>query len=175
MHVKAKKIAFGGLLLALTEVCIALGSVIETNTLFLLAAASYFVGAVIRESDVRTGAAFYTAGVLLGILVSPDKLYVVSYAAMGLYVLAIEFVWRSLGRLSENRNRKALFWIAKYLIFNILYIAILLGMKNVLLEGNLSVGILAGVLAAGQMGLFIYDRAYEYFQMQIWCKIRKML
>ncbi|MDY5845426.1 MAG: hypothetical protein SPJ92_02575 [Bariatricus sp.] len=175
MHVKAKKIAFGGLLLALTEVCIALGSVIETNTLFLLAAASYFVGAVIRESDVRTGAAFYTAGVLLGILVSPDKLYVVSYAAMGLYVLAIEFVWRSLGRLSENRNRKALFWIAKYLIFNILYIAILLGMKNVLLEGNLSVGILAGVLAAGQMGLFIYDRAYEYFQMQIWGKIRKML
>lgn len=175
MHVKAKKIAFGGLLLTLTEVCIALGSVIETNTLFLLAAASYFVGTVIRESDVRTGAAFYTAGVLLGILVSPDKLYVVSYAAMGLYVLAIEFVWRSLGRLSENRNRKALFWIAKYLIFNILYIAILLGMKNVLLEGNLSVGILAGVLAAGQMGLFIYDRAYEYFQMQIWGKIRKML
>ena len=35
MHVKAKQIAFGGLLLAVTVVCMALGSVIETNTLFL--------------------------------------------------------------------------------------------------------------------------------------------
>ena len=39
MHVKAKQMAFGGLILAVTVVCMALGSVIETNTLFLLAAA----------------------------------------------------------------------------------------------------------------------------------------
>lgn len=44
MHVKAKMIAFGGLLLALCVVFMALGSVIETSTLFLLAAASFFVG-----------------------------------------------------------------------------------------------------------------------------------
>ena len=31
MHVRAKSIAFGGLLLALSVVCMALGSVIETN------------------------------------------------------------------------------------------------------------------------------------------------
>ncbi len=42
-----------------------LGSVFETNTLFLLAAASYFVGIVIREFGLRTGAAFYLASVLL--------------------------------------------------------------------------------------------------------------
>ena len=40
MHLNTKKIAFAGIMLALTEVGIALGSVIETNTLFLLAAAS---------------------------------------------------------------------------------------------------------------------------------------
>ena len=49
MHVKAKTVALGGLLLALTIVFMALGSVIETSTLFLLAAASFFVGIVIRE------------------------------------------------------------------------------------------------------------------------------
>ena len=49
MHVKAKQIAFGGLLLAVTVVCMALGSVIETNTLFLLAAAAFFVG-IVRTS-----------------------------------------------------------------------------------------------------------------------------
>ena len=42
MHLNTKKIAFAGVMLALTEVGIALGSVIETNTLFLLAAASFF-------------------------------------------------------------------------------------------------------------------------------------
>ena len=35
MHLNTKKIAFAGIMLALTEVGIALGSVIETNTLFL--------------------------------------------------------------------------------------------------------------------------------------------
>ena len=49
MHLNTKKIAFAGVMLALTEVGIALGSVIETNTLFLLAAACFFVGIVIQE------------------------------------------------------------------------------------------------------------------------------
>ena len=66
MHVKAKKMAFGGLLLALTVICMILGSVIETGTLFLLGAASFFVGIIFREFGRRTGAAFYLAGVLLG-------------------------------------------------------------------------------------------------------------
>ena len=66
MHVNAKKMAFGGLLLALTIVCMVLGSVIESNTLFLLAAASYFVGIFIREAGMRTGGAFYLAAGIYG-------------------------------------------------------------------------------------------------------------
>ena len=53
MHLNTKKIAFAGVMLALTEVGIALGSVIETNTLFLLAAASFFVGIVIQEFGLK--------------------------------------------------------------------------------------------------------------------------
>ena len=53
MHLNTKKIAFAGVMLALTEVGIALGSVIETNTLFLLAAASFFVGIVIQKRGRR--------------------------------------------------------------------------------------------------------------------------
>ena len=44
MHVKAKTLAFGGLLLALSVVFMALGSIIETSTLLLLEAASYLEG-----------------------------------------------------------------------------------------------------------------------------------
>ena len=60
MHVKAKQIAFGGLLLAVTVVCMALGSVIETNTLFLLAAAAFFVGIVIRERHTGKNTAYHS-------------------------------------------------------------------------------------------------------------------
>ena len=72
MHLNAKKIAFAGVMLALTEVGIALGSVIETNTLFLLAAASFFVGIVIQEFGLKSGAGFLLAGILLGIFLSPN-------------------------------------------------------------------------------------------------------
>ena len=84
MHVKARMTAFSGLLLALSVVCMALGSVIETNTLFLLAAASYFVGIIYREFGGKMGAAFYIAGVILGFIVSPNKFYILSYGAYGI-------------------------------------------------------------------------------------------
>lgn len=175
MHVKAKKMAVGGLMLALTEVCIALGSVMEANTLFFLAAASFFVGIIIREMEVRAGAAFYIAGVLLGILVSPNKLYVISYAAMGFYILAIEIAYKKLGAYKGTINRKALFWVFKYALFNLIFIPGVLLFQKILFARELPPAALAGILAAGQVGLWIYDRAYEYIQGNIWNKMRGRL
>ncbi len=172
MHVTAKKIAFCGLMLAFTIVCIALGSVIETNTLFLLAAASYFVGIVHREAGAGMGAAFYLAGVFLGFLVSPNKLYVLSYGAMGLYILLNETVYPRIGRLSGNRNRKAVFWIVKYTIFNLMYIPMLFGFQKLLFGRGLSAEMVFFFAAAGQIGFFLYDRAYEYVQGHVWSRIR---
>ena len=97
MHLNTKKIAFAGVMLALTEVGIALGSVIETNTLFLLAAASFFVGIVIQEFGLKSGAGFLLAGILLAILLSPNKLYVVSYAFMGFYILNWDYIGQNDG------------------------------------------------------------------------------
>ena len=94
MHVTARRVALCGLLLAFSVICMVLGSVFETNTLFLLAAASYFVGIVIREFGLRTGAAFYLASVLLGFLTAPNKFYVISFSAMGLYILGTEALYR---------------------------------------------------------------------------------
>lgn len=175
MHVNAKKMAFGGLLLALTIVCMVLGSVIESNTLFLLAAASYFVGIFIREAGMRTGGAFYLAAVLLGFMVAPNKLYVVSFAAMGFYILAVEVSYRYIGKIKGNVNRKLLFWAMKYVIFNLMYIPILFLFQKLLFGRSLSAVWLAGIIAAGQAGLWIYDRAYEYVQGHIWNKMRGRL
>ena len=125
MHVKAKAAAFGGLSVALSIVCMSLGSIIESNTLFLLAAASYFVGIMIREFGIRAGAAFYAADVLLGMLIAPNKFYVLSYAAMGLYILLIEIAWQAMARGSHRIQKRWVFWVLKYLIFNVLFLPVL--------------------------------------------------
>ena len=62
MHVKAKSIAMSGIMLALTMLFMLLGNVLEMNTLFFLAAASYFNGIIFREFGGRMSAAFYLAG-----------------------------------------------------------------------------------------------------------------
>lgn len=131
MHIKAKKMAFGGLLLALSVICMILGSVIETGTLFLLAAASFFVGIVFREFGRRTAAAFYVAGVLLGLILAPNKLYVATYGAMGFFILAEETAWDRLGGLNAGvRKKTALLWGIRYGIFNLLYLPAVLFFRS---------------------------------------------
>lgn len=172
MHVNAKKMAYGGLLLALTVVCMVLGSVIESSTLFLLAGASYFVGIVIREAGMRTGVAFYLAAVLLGFMVAPNKVYVISFAAMALYILAIELAFRMIGKMKVEVNRTVLFWAIKYLVFNALYIPGILLFQKILFGRSLPALWLFAIILAGQVGVWIYDRAYEYVQKHIWGKYR---
>lgn len=172
MHIKAKTMAFGGLLLALTVVCMALGSVIETSTLFLLAAASFFVGIVIREFGLKAGAAFYIAAVLLGFITAPNKFYVLTFAAMGLYIWGIEAAFRYLEKHPAIRNRQAVFWISKYVIFNIIYLPIVFVFRDLLFTRSISGTIMAAVVIGGQVALFIYDRAYDYAQVHIWNKMR---
>lgn len=172
MHVKGKMMAFGGLFIALSVVCMSLGSVIESNTLFLLAAASFFVGIVIREFGMKVGAAFYVADVLLGLLIAPNKFYVLSFAAMGLYIVIIEAAWRFLGRSSQTQ-RQTIFWAVKYVAFNVMFIPALLLFQELILGGReLSPVMTAGIWSVGQIALFIYDRAYEYVQAHVWTKIR---
>ena len=172
MHVKARTLAFGGLLLALSVVFMALGSIIETSTLFLLAAASYFVGIVVREFGLRAGAAFYIAAVLLGFITAPNKFYVLTFAAMGFYIWGIEAVWRWLEKRPQYRNRRMIFWISKYVIFNIVYIPIVIAFREMLFARAVSDTMMIIVVLGGQIALFIYDRAYDYVQAHLWGKLR---
>ena len=172
MHVKAKTVAFGGLLLALTVVFMALGSIIETSTLFLLAAASFFVGIVVREFGLKAGAAFYLAAVLLGFITAPNKFYVLTFTAMGFYIWGIEAVWRWFEKRPRYGNIRMIFWISKYVIFNIVYIPIAIAFRDLLFARAVSDVLLIGVIIGGQIGLFVYDKAYEYVQVHIWGKMR---
>ena len=94
MHLNTKKIAFAGVMLALTEVGDCAWQCDRNEYPFFTGGGCpSFVGIVIQEFGLKSGAGFLLAGILLAILLSPNKLYVVSYAFMGFYILIIETIW----------------------------------------------------------------------------------
>ena len=78
-----------------------------------------------------------------------------------------------MGCLSEKYQKRSLFWILKYVIFNVIYLPVLFGFQELLFSRQLSLPFLIGAVLAGQIGLIIYDKAYEYFQSHIWSRMRR--
>lgn len=181
MLLNTKKLAFLGLLLAVTVVLIILSGVFEFNTLFLLAAASFGVGIAIRESNLRIGAGFYLAAMIVSMMLAPNKLYIITFAAMGLYILMIEYAfdklthlpWKFLGSSVSSRSRA--YWVLKYLVFNLMYLPMLIFLPKLIYPGELKGTILALLVMGGQVALLLFDTAYRYFQGVIWGKIRNKL
>ena len=175
MLLNAKKMAFLGLLLAVTVLLIALSGIIEFNTLFLLGAASFGVGIAVRESNLRYGAGFYLGAILLGLILAPNKFYCITFAAMGFYILVIEYSFDRLSNLKGNRNKVKLYWIIKYITFNVMYIPMILFLPKLIYQGEINSIIIVVMLMAGQAVLFVYDMAYRYFQGYIWGRVRNKL
>ena len=172
MSVGTKKIAISGLLAAFSVAMLVLSSTIETSTLFFLAAASFTVGITIREWGVKFGAAYWVASSLLNLLVAPNKFYCMTFAAMGLYILLSEYIWERIADNGYMAHRMTLLWLGKYLIFNAMYVPVVIFLGEILLPGQLEKLGIAIVLLIGQPALFVYDYAYRYFQSAIWGRIR---
>lgn len=173
MHVNAKKTAFAGLLAACSVLLVILSAVIESNSLFLIAAASFCVGIAIREWGLVYGFCFLTACVILDFFLAPNKMYGITFAAMGIYIFVTEFFWERIARAKHVRRKHLLFGIGKYVIFNCIYIPVVVCFPSLLFTKRLSAPVMCLVLLAGQAGLFLYDKAYVYVQGQLWGKIRQ--
>ncbi len=172
MHVRIKQIAISGLLAAFSAVLMVLSATIETNSLFLIAAASFGVGIVIREWGIPFAWGYYIASSLINLLVSPNKFYCITYAMMGMYILLSEWLWEKIAESGYLSYRMTLLWLGKYVIFNVMYIPSVLFLQDMLFSRRVqSLGI-ALVILAGQAALFIFDNAYRYFQSAIWGRIR---
>lgn len=173
MHVNSKKMALGGVLMALAVLCIVLSGILEFNTLFLLAAASFLIGIMIREGGLAAGAAFYAGTAILGFLLAPQKLYCFTFAVLGLYILGSEWVFRLAAR--QEKNKQVFLWIGKFLIFNLLYLPVLFLFPRLIFAEGLSGAWLWAGTVIGQILFWIYDRAYEYFLIVMWERFRTRL
>lgn len=175
MHVNTKKVATAGLLVAFSVVMMVLSSVIEMSSLFFIAAASFCVGIAVREWGPRWGGAFLCAGIMLNVFVVPDKWHCVTLAGMSVYIWMSEWVYRMCIRTSAPKYFSIKVWIGKYIVFNFMYVPVLFLAPHILFTGKIN-GLSAIILFLfGQVGLYIYDVAYRYFQGQVWRKLRKQL
>lgn len=175
MHVAAKRIAVLGLSMALAIILIVLSGIIEVNTFFLLAAASFFTGIAIYEFGVGSGAAFCAGSVLLGFILAPNKFYVITYFGLSFYILAVEFVWKVLFKQNYSKKNRSIVLVLKFVLFNILYIPVLWFFPSMLLTVKMSTPMFLLLLLGGQLILLVYDKAYEYFMVHYWIKFRRRL
>ena len=175
MHVGAKKIATAGLLVAFSVIMVVLSSIVESSSLFFIAAGSFCVGIAIREWGVTFGVGFYISSIILNLLIAPNKLYCFTFGAMGLYLLLSEILWEKIAAAKELSHRTVKLWIGKYVIFNVIYAPILFLMPKLIFTGKMN-GLAAIILfLLGQVIFPIYDVAYRYFQGRIWGALRVRL
>lgn len=172
MHVKTKNIAFLGLLMAIAVILVVLSGVIEFNTFFLLALASFCTGIAIYEYGLGAGAAFYVGSILLSFFVAPNKLYVATYAGIACYIVITEWLWRKVFKMEYSHKNRMILTVCKVILFNVMYVPILLFFPDLLSGIKMSTPIFLLLLVIGQAILFLYDRAFKYFMNRYWGRIR---
>lgn len=175
MLLKSKEVAFTGVMMALGVLLVTLGGYFEGSTLFFLAAASFLAGVVFRGISLMAALLFLTGTTFLGFILAPQKLYLATFFAFCVYVIAAECLERAWGG-EKDSGKKGRIWAVKALLYHFLLgLSIYLVQKFFGLEILFSKGMLAKfkdyrmllivvlVLAAELLWL-VFDRAYFYFQ-----------
>ncbi|MDO5291360.1 MAG: hypothetical protein Q4F05_01295 [bacterium] len=175
MHVNAKKVAFLGVSMALSIVLVVLSGIIEMNTLFLLALASFFTGIAIGEFGLGAGASYMAGSVILSLILAPNKLYVFTYAGICFYLVATEFIWRKVLKGTYSKKNNRILMVCKAIIFNIMYIPLVIFVPKLLITRDMSTVMFILLLIGGQVVLIAYDYAYHYFMNRYWLKLRRIL
>lgn len=173
MHVKSKEIAFTGIMMALGVLLVTLGGYFEVSTLFFLAAASFLAGVVFRSISLTAALLFLTGTTILGFFLAPQKLYLATFFAFCVYVVAAECLEKVWGGTLEKRGR---IWAVKAVLYHVLLgISVYLVQKFFGLEILFSKGILSKLkdyriivllllILAAELLWLVFDRAYFYFQ-----------
>lgn len=174
MHIKAKQIAILGMLAAGVTLAIILASVIEMNTLFLLAAASFAVGIAIREFGLNMGIGFWLACMLLGLILSPNKIYILTFGALSLSIVVDEASYVLLEK-TGTKSMKKIHLIVKLMYFNLIYVPLIIFFPKLIYGGRMNIVFTVVAIILGQIAWFIYDKAYHYVQYTLWNKAKKRL
>lgn len=165
---KTFRIALGGILGALTVICLFLASILPTSRLSLYALSSFFISIVVIETGIKAGWIFYVSTALLAGILVPDKLEVIPYVIFfGIYGI-IKYHIEAIKKLYVE-------YILKYAYFNLCMAAAILLIRQVFAE---SVKIQLPwwlIIAAFEIVFLVYDLVYTMFIAYYKDKLKKKL
>lgn len=159
----SKKIAYGGILLAINIILLMIINIIPINTLFLMGLASLIVSIIIMEFGIKSGIAFYLGSIILGFIVMANKSQWILYSlTFGLYGL-VKYIIEQNKSIYIEYTLKIVFanvmiFIAYFLIKSFVYIPM-----NII------------ILLFAQIIFLLYDYMYTLFIDYYKDKLRRIL
>lgn len=159
----SRKIAYGGILLALNIILLMLTNIIPINTLFLMGLASLPISIVIMEWGPKMGLAFYIGSMILSFIVMANKAqYILYIFTFGIYGLVKYILERYKSIYAE--------YILKLLFANVVVIVLYFILKPFVF---IPINIITFVVF--QIAFVVYDFMYSSFIDYYNSKIRRLL
>lgn len=147
----SRKVAYGGILLALNIILLLLVNIIPINTLFLLGLSSLPIAIVIMEYGPKAGIIFYIGSVLLSFIIMVNKTQWVIYIfTFGIYGLVKYII--------ENNRSFIQEYILKLLVANILIIFV-----YIILKEFVYIPINIFTILVFEIAFIVYDFMYSQF------------
>lgn len=175
MFLRPKELAVTGAFMAIGVILLLLGGYFEGSTLFFLAAASFLAGILQRGISPSASITFLVGTVLLGFFLAPQKLYCVTFAVFGIYVIAAELLESNAAR-GKFPQKRLWVWIGKAVVFHGLLILSFCILQQLfgweqLFKGKLFSGLQANtvlffgvILLGAEVFWIVFDKAYFYVQ-----------
>ncbi|MBR5336876.1 MAG: hypothetical protein IK152_02715 [Lachnospiraceae bacterium] len=169
MHVKTKMIAVGGVCLALAMVLIFVGSTIEVGSFAPICLAAFTIGIVTLGGGLGIGGAYLAASILLGVLIIPNKLHIITFGLLEGYLFLRECIYDMIIK-KRNMGSKAylLMKLAAYVLMVTIPAAIF---PALVYEGEMTLALRIGIPVAALIFFVVLDTAYDRF-MQYLCNTR---
>ena len=161
MLLKNKDLAYLSVLLGLNQIFIILSSLIESNTLILMAAAALVVGVIVVEFGGKTGILFYIASCILGFILTFNKVEFITYICFfGIYSIIKHYI-------ETKIFNKFISYAVKIVSFNISLL-----LMYFILRPFITLPLQWWIILAAQILFLIYDYAFTIFINQYVSSIR---
>lgn len=121
---KAKDIALGGILVALTTIVLYATSILPISTLAILTIASALIPVCIIRSNIQTSICVYIASSLIAFFLVPINISFLYFIFFGAYGIVKYFV--------ERIRKEKIEIVLKLVFFNIVFIVAFIIMQNIL-------------------------------------------
>ena len=163
-------LAFGGVLTALSVICLYLSGVISINTFFFLALTSCFIGVMYIEGKTRYSLLTYLAVSFLSFLLPVDRISLIYYAGFFGYYPVLKGYIERIRKLSVELILKGvLFLLISF--FGVYFLSFVMGIT---LSEKFSLNI---IIFALFVILYIYDYAlsvfFSFYERRIKNKLRR--